>query len=292
MNIDYKKFKSEVLYIDGSYRDIIIDNTTIEVWRKFIEFVGNTYISSIVIDDEELSLFDKSIDDIFILSETTNICLKILILNFEIHCFFWDESYIELDFDPTDINDERHINEIITFISLLSFVLKKEVHIMGENAYINDFRNYLYTVVPSFESREELYLNRIHKTMRLKLKKKKNYGVLFDECIQKIEGRILLEFTNRNIKGKLDDLLLEKFNETTYDNALREMRNNEIQEVLIIWDNAELPVVRAEIKNILQNIDDVLAVSFDTWICSEDFKCVFEFNHEGSYLIRKTMLES
>lgn len=48
MNIDYKKFKSEVLYIDESYRDIIIENTTIEVWRKFIEFIGNTYISCIV----------------------------------------------------------------------------------------------------------------------------------------------------------------------------------------------------------------------------------------------------
>lgn len=83
---------------------------------------------------------------------------------------------------------------------------------------------------------------------------------MFDECIQKIEGTILLEFTNRNIKNKLDDLLLEKFNKTTYDNVLREMGNNKIQEVLIIWDNDQLPVVRAEIKNILQDLDDVLAV--------------------------------
>lgn len=52
-------------------------------------------------------------------------------------------------------------------------------------------------------------------------------------------------------------------------------------EVMILWDNARLPVVSSTIKEVISVIDDVTAVSFDTWLFSPQEKIVVEFYHEG-----------
>ena len=41
------------------------------------------------------------------------------------------------------------------------------------------------------------------------------------------------------------------------------------------------------IEDILDNIYDVLAVSFDTWLISTDMKRIIEFYHEGSITTAK-----
>lgn len=42
-----------------------------------------------------------------------------------------------------------------------------------------------------------------------------------------------------------------------------------------------MPVVKAKLACIFDAIDDVLAVSFDTWIFSSTINRVVEFHHEG-----------
>lgn len=44
------------------------------------------------------------------------------------------------------------------------------------------------------------------------------------------------------------------------------------QRVFIIWDGAGLPVIQSNLVDIMINIDDVKAVSFETWIASEDIR--------------------
>ncbi|WP_308728038.1 hypothetical protein [Bacillus sp. MYb209] len=51
--------------------------------------------------------------------------------------------------------------------------------------------------------------------------------------------------------------------------------------VYIIWDEASLPIIKTNLHQILQVIDDVTAVSFDTWIYSQDVGYVIEYYHEG-----------
>lgn len=48
----------------------------------------------------------------------------------------------------------------------------------------------------------------------------------------------------------------------------------------VIWDNAEIPVIKCRFKRVLGCLDDVLAVAFITWILAEDFSKAVEF-HEG-----------
>ena len=59
----------------------------------------------------------------------------------------------------------------------------------------------------------------------------------------------------------------------------------------IIWDNVELPCVSCELKSIKEHLDDVLAVSFDTWLLSEEGDEIIEFYHEGKITYGKIVKE-
>lgn len=61
----------------------------------------------------------------------------------------------------------------------------------------------------------------------------------------------------------------------------------EQQEFYILWDSWGLPGVQCKLETIIENIDDVLAVSFNTWLLSSDKKEVIEFYHEGSIVYGK-----
>ena len=82
-------------------------------------------------------------------------------------------------------------------------------------------------------------------------------------------GRINWDkFKNKKEVKELADLNLIEENEKYY----------------IIWD-IEKPIIKSEFVNILNNLDDVLAVSFDTWLLAEDESMVIEFYHEGEVTI-------
>jgi hypothetical protein len=56
-------------------------------------------------------------------------------------------------------------------------------------------------------------------------------------------------------------------------------------EVFILWDEGSLPALKTTVKNVLQAIDDVTAVSFDTWIYSSKGDYIIEFYHENEIKI-------
>jgi hypothetical protein len=97
-----------------------------------------------------------------------------------------------------------------------------------------------------------------------------------------------------SINGRID---WEKINNKKTVNSLEQIR--EVLEdvfpafdskVLIIWDGAHLPVLESQLDRIIANLDDVTAVSFDTWLYSPVHKYVIEFYHEGDVTIGLTEL--
>lgn len=93
---------------------------------------------------------------------------------------------------------------------------------------------------------------------------------------------------------KLEEKILSNLKLTFYGKAdfskyadAHEISLNEIhmlpgeREYYVIWTDAEIPIIQCNIDDILENIDDVLAVSFDTWLMSVDMKRLIEFYHEG-----------
>lgn len=48
--------------------------------------------------------------------------------------------------------------------------------------------------------------------------------------------------------------------------------------VYIIWDEEGLPIIQTNIQSLLHNLDDVVAVAFETWIMATDMKKFIQFN--------------
>ena len=49
----------------------------------------------------------------------------------------------------------------------------------------------------------------------------------------------------------------------------------------ILWDEVSLPAVRTNLVKAIDVVDDVTAVSFDTWIFCSSENYVIEFYHEN-----------
>lgn len=56
-------------------------------------------------------------------------------------------------------------------------------------------------------------------------------------------------------------------------------------EVYILWDEASLPAIKTNLNSVLDVIDNVSIVSFDTWIYNPTDGYVIEFYHENEITI-------
>lgn len=82
----------------------------------------------------------------------------------------------------------------------------------------------------------------------------------------------------KNFKGKLIKIT-----------SVSELSNyiNKLSKYYILWDKSNVPCILCDFYKILEKIDDVLAVSFNTWLLSMDYKEVIEFYHLGNITIGK-----
>ena len=56
------------------------------------------------------------------------------------------------------------------------------------------------------------------------------------------------------------------------------------QTVFILWDNSLFTAIETKLNKVLEVIDDVTAVSFDTWLYSPS-QFVIEFHHDGEIVL-------
>jgi hypothetical protein len=52
-----------------------------------------------------------------------------------------------------------------------------------------------------------------------------------------------------------------------------------------MWNDASCPIIKSKLSLILDKIDDVTAVSFDTWLFNFDNGYIVEFYHEGEVMM-------
>lgn len=66
---------------------------------------------------------------------------------------------------------------------------------------------------------------------------------------------------------------------------LNKVLGNYTNDVYILWDEGSLPVIESNLEKVFEVIDDVTAVSFDTWIISSTSSFVIEIFHDGEVII-------
>ncbi len=52
-------------------------------------------------------------------------------------------------------------------------------------------------------------------------------------------------------------------------------------DIYILWNDGSLPIVKSNLKKILENLYDITTVSFDTWLYCPSEGWVVEFHHDG-----------
>lgn len=99
---------------------------------------------------------------------------------------------------------------------------------------------------------------------------------LFQDCLYNLEDTKIIE-ENAETEN-LADLMKSRFNikyhhvDNSHEISINELLLNSEQKYYIIWDNADIPILNCSGKYILQYLEDVFAVDFDTYVVSEDFK--------------------
>ena len=114
---------------------------------------------------------------------------------------------------------------------------------------------------------------------------------LFMECINllkksmvlsKEEGEALFQEVQGLVpvqNGRVDWKNMANYAKTSVEEIKQSSRRD--KEYYILWDNYDVPCVQCSLQTIIDNIDDILAVAFDTWILSESKDEIIEFHHEG-----------
>lgn len=126
-------------------------------------------------------------------------------------------------------------------------------------------------------------------------------NLLFTECLEalhdyKIESleeseKILTQFQKKFIMTNCGYIDWNHIDNSKIIKDVLEIKNvcDISKEYYILWDQKDIPVVSCQLSTIIDNIDDVLAVSFDTWVLSNDIIEIIEFYHEGTITYGKVI---
>lgn len=117
---------------------------------------------------------------------------------------------------------------------------------------------------------------------------------LTEECILALgdNTEIFLDEEKKQIEKNLfQNIRLQSWGEFDWNNinSRKIIKNTKITDVkkyvntikyYIIWDDPSEPILLAPLDNIIKNIDDVTAVSTNTWLMSKNKKYFIEIYHE------------
>lgn len=118
-------------------------------------------------------------------------------------------------------------------------------------------------------------------------------NILFAECIDALHGCniISLEETENLFNQMQKNFPITVYGCINWNSVNESLILNDISDIChvcdtndvyyILWERNGVPCVSCQLSTILENIDDVLAVSFDTWLLSKNTREIIEFYHEG-----------
>lgn len=107
-------------------------------------------------------------------------------------------------------------------------------------------------------------------------KKKWEKHVLLQECLTAIGHYVIVK--EEPILKKVNGFFQEGMAVRHEINSLAFLKENTYY---IVWDEATLPVIKCDGSCIIDNLEDVLCVSFDTYLLRADMEVLTEVLHDG-----------
>ncbi|MEM6843670.1 MAG: hypothetical protein AAF632_15690 [Bacteroidota bacterium] len=135
--MNWKSIKDSIYFEDGSLRDIVISDWSIEAWEKWVDLVnrkyklefynGQTEESTDKIDFQIINQYWKGKSD---LVNTATIHLDQVIIK----CYFFDSREFENDIQPQEFRSIANHFRLINYLVDTSNLSGKTVFLTGENS--------------------------------------------------------------------------------------------------------------------------------------------------------------
>ncbi|WP_444944344.1 protein export chaperone SecB [Microbulbifer sp. ZKSA006] len=128
------EIKSE-FEVDGSLRDICVENVDSAVWNIFISAVKQSNYKFDFVHGDLVRDLPASLAEIKALQETNPTTLRIWISgSIQINCHFFVESEIELDVSPSEIQSAGSYFKLTSFLEWLAWATGGVAKLTHENS--------------------------------------------------------------------------------------------------------------------------------------------------------------
>ncbi|AXK21449.1 hypothetical protein [Bacillus sp. COPE52] len=136
------------------------------------------------------------------------------------------------------------------------------------------------------------------KLRELKTKNRNDTNPLFNECLESLGDETLIFSQEKSqqiatnlmnlfpitVSGRIDweqiDNQLIASNKEQLISLIKANQLDFDEQIFIIWDNYEIPVVSTNLDKVFQSLVDVDAVSFYYWLLDKEYRFVIEINDE------------
>ncbi|HDR6318569.1 TPA: hypothetical protein QCU53_005439 [Bacillus thuringiensis] len=136
------------------------------------------------------------------------------------------------------------------------------------------------------------------KLRELKTKNRNDTNPLFNECLESLGNETLIFSQEKSQQiattlmnlfpitesGRVDweqiDSQLIASNKEQLISLIRANQLDFAEQIFIIWDNYEIPVVSTNLDKVFQSLVDIDAVSFYYWLLDTEHRFIIEINNE------------
>jgi len=121
----------KAFYVDGSLRDIYVQDTTVADWDVFLDAVSSKITATFV--DGEPHPLPTQASEIFERSDGESFLLEINLGQVKMNSHFFTEEEIELDIDPSDVTSQTELDAIVDVLAVIGRALGRDVILTDEN---------------------------------------------------------------------------------------------------------------------------------------------------------------
>ncbi|TKI46923.1 CDI toxin immunity protein [Bacillus mycoides] len=136
------------------------------------------------------------------------------------------------------------------------------------------------------------------KLKSLKTKSRNDTNPLFNECLESLGDETLIFSQEKSqqiatnlinlfpitVSGKIDwEQIGNQLIASNKEQLISLIRENQLdfdEQIFILWDNYEIPVVSTNLDKVFQSLVDVDAVSFYYWLLDKEYRFVIEIKDE------------
>lgn len=127
--------RSKVYYLDGSFRDIYVFDTSRDDWQKWIDYVNNNY--RVTFYNGLTDKFEANINPSIVFSfwdgKTDLTCnASVHLGKIIVKCYFFCDFEIDNDIQPEEIENLEDHNTLIEYLQNVSKLLGKKVILTDE----------------------------------------------------------------------------------------------------------------------------------------------------------------